>query len=667
MSATLYLIEEWPVPEHLLQQWAHTEGAHIVSLNVQSAYGLSRRCIPFKRADEFYAPSAYEAVGERNFQRVKEFVQHVDGQLQTIDEIQLTSLSLAEANYPRLKVLFDSVALGAFELKNIVEIIKPSQIFFYGWPIKDCVDEIQFTNEETLYGRIILLLSQAYGISFTDLSQNSTQKVRRMGWKQLLVNRFKAYLPQLLLFKNVIRPILLSYISNLFKPRSVATPTFLLHSAYDVANVTQTMILKNMGPLFLLDVNSAEVSCTRFLPGWSHTTQKTLQRADIRRNLREIGERLLRSKEFLAYFEFEGINCADIIRHKLNCFFDEILPRNLHIYETCRALFDSHEGARLLMGNGDNSDWEMVLCAARQCGLRTYKYQHGSDGFFHFPLLEYYSLTNADGLFVFGEGVKQGLQKHFQRPIELLPVGSAALDYLIAHPTRNQGQRHLQRQGVDLNRPIVAYPLSVMAVNRMYISYHLYRDWAYYEIHRKVVDLFRLHPEVQLVIKTHPSPLCPESPVVQYIQDEHISNCYVIRTGAFTDLLAQANLFITDAPSTVALQAMTTTKKILIYNGILRFEPEARDLIKKRCLYHEDLDTFLVNLNQLLDQKSFVDVSDNREFLRTYGTHLDDGRSADRVIEELMHPSIRSNALFHGSLKSKPLDTNMLERAGARL
>src|SRR5262249_34362230 len=144
-----------------------------------------------------------------------------------------------------------------------------------------------------------------------------------------------------------------------------------------------------------------------------------------------------------------------------------------------------------------------------------YKYQHGSDGFFHFPLMEYYDLTNADGFLVFGDGVQRGLQRHFQRPIQLLPVGSAALDALDAHPFTTPRRHLLRPYGIDPNRPIVVYPLSVMAVNRMYISYHLYRDWDYFNIHRSVVDVFRAHPDVQLIIKTHPSPLCPESPVVE--------------------------------------------------------------------------------------------------------------------------------------------------------
>ena len=107
----------------------------------------------------------------------------------------------------------------------------------------------------------------------------------------------------------------------------------------------------------------------------------------------------------------------------------------------------------------------------------------------------------------------------------------------------------------------------------------------------------------------------------------------------FRDFLHDADLFIMDHPSTTLVQALTTNKKIILYadRTFLRFDPHALELVKKRAVFSETREHFFKDMERVLGKDDWaLPEPVNDEFLRGYGTYLNDGQSAERAVQTLI-------------------------------
>ena len=97
-------------------------------------------------------------------------------------------------------------------------------------------------------------------------------------------------------------------------------------------------------------------------------------------------------------------------------------------------------------------------------------------------------------------------------------------------------------------------------------------------------------------------------------------------------------MFITDYPSTSFLEMLTTDRPILFCGHELpkkfdpdKWHPSFLDMWKERVSYAEDLKDFLNLLRTSLREKRFKPVESEDTLLRLFGTHLNDGKSAERA------------------------------------
>jgi len=176
--------------------------------------------------------------------------------------------------------------------------------------------------------------------------------------------------------------------------------------------------------------------------------------------------------------------------------------------------------------------------------------------------------------------------------------------------------------------------------NFLYISFFpLLSDNYFWCTQQAVVDVLRKHEDYTTIIKIHPNLTVRETPLRSYIKEKEFENCQFIKNEYFfSDLLSIADIVVIDFPSTVLLQALTTTKPIFVLLKHLRVEKNAVDLLKHRAYCYSGMEEFTKALNQYLDSGNIMQQIDlnNRDFLKLYGTHLDDGKNANRVVDVLM-------------------------------
>ena len=97
-------------------------------------------------------------------------------------------------------------------------------------------------------------------------------------------------------------------------------------------------------------------------------------------------------------------------------------------------------------------------------------------------------------------------------------------------------------------------------------------------------------------------------------------------------------LFIIDSPATTLLQALTTNKKIIAFadKRFMHFKPEAVALLNKRVIFSTSKAEFLQDIATALKEPDWKPPEPiNEEFLRAYGTYLNDGHSAQRSAQAL--------------------------------
>jgi hypothetical protein len=129
-----------------------------------------------------------------------------------------------------------------------------------------------------------------------------------------------------------------------------------------------------------------------------------------------------------------------------------------------------------------------------------------------------------------------------------------------------------------------------------------------------------------------------DTPAVRLAKDKD-SNCKVVRYTGLLDLMPKSDLILLDFPSTALLQAATTDRPmiVLVDARFLRMEPEALRLLRRRAWVGESLDEFMTLAVQFLKKGDFSRLNaPDDEFLQRFGTHRQDGLSAERALDALL-------------------------------
>lgn len=105
----------------------------------------------------------------------------------------------------------------------------------------------------------------------------------------------------------------------------------------------------------------------------------------------------------------------------------------------------------------------------------------------------------------------------------------------------------------------------------------------------------------------------------------------------FTSLLSGASLVILDAPATTCLEACSTKKPLFVLLDRVKWNEGPERLLKRRAVAAYTPDELILRIEEYLKTGEYGADLDDREFIRAYGTHLDDGKSAERAAGFIMN------------------------------
>ncbi|MBI4823528.1 MAG: hypothetical protein HY805_04775 [Nitrospirae bacterium] len=222
--------------------------------------------------------------------------------------------------------------------------------------------------------------------------------------------------------------------------------------------------------------------------------------------------------------------------------------------------------------------------------------------------------------FAFGEGSKA----HYENEIKNL--GFSGRTIAVGSPELDRLKETLSE---SISGSYILYATTNFYMNWFYLGFDPpFSDNSYYRTVKTILSYLESIDEAVLW-KKHPMPIMgdiPIKPLSPYIR--------VQSEGRFSELISGARAIVIDCPATTFYEACLTEKPIFVTIKHLDFIPEALLLLKKRAVCTDTPEELISRLDGFLKTGKYPADTKNREYIRAYGTHLDDGNSAKRAEAE---------------------------------
>ena len=563
------------------------KSAQIIALTPVVGYDLERLGIAYAYPEAYHSEAEIVDLGMDNFNRLNRFCDHADRRLSAC----VDGLDLAFLQAYRFKILFDALRIRIFQVKRIIEAEKPDMVLYFSAVAKRDKGAFLFVDE-SIYSNVIPLVGRQKNIPVKVLGVIGR---RRLAPRLMLKSAAGMSLATLRSFRSLLR-----------KPAAdLRADIMLLKGGYDISFIRDHLSGRLLQWSGRVQIDEAKVGKTASL-------------------LRKAYDALVNDAAFRALLNFEGVDVFPVIGRRLENYF---CHEGLNVF---RVFLQASELARyqrpkmMLTSMLSDARSKAVARAYKAAGKPVVVWYHGACGYSDNQILYYNDIAFCDHFLVGGQVAKRFFDRTYCQNGKFVPVGSAKLDRLVA---ARSGYGDAMAHQIKT----VVYVLTGVMGNMRYISYRQFSDNEYFMLQRRLLDEFKRYPHLQFLIKLSPT-RHSMTPLKEYIDDNQIRNCRLVRDGSFTDLLNKGDLFIFDWPMTAFLEVLAAGKPVIALDQGIPFYEEALTLARRRALMAHDVDGLIEHVARVLSQgKISVDLSDEA-FLRMFGTHLNDGKSAGRAV-----------------------------------
>lgn len=646
-NKTLFFVENKNQVDSIIPCLAENSNYKIISLYPEAGYFLEKSKIDYSISQNYYQEEELNKIGVSNFKHVEEFYDYLWGYVFDRSKIlKKHNFNISSFHhYLFFKVLFDSIVTKIFIIQKILSVEKPSKIYYFKYYNDQALSDF-FFDKEHLYFRAIEVIKETYSyLEFVELPsgcrENIDSKIKEgTGFKKELAKKivscfFGNNFAELYHFlkKNPGK-----YLKSYLKKKDFLNKGSILFlgKEYDINPLIEEIInyekykiiywepFASKGPLFLYPIG---LQCKNFEISVGEIKY-------FKQELEKIWDKISHEENFKKYFVYSGIDYFPILKSRLKYYIINIISEILEFYLKAEQLISYYNVKIVFSPTYDSHFHKAVMAACKKSNIPVAIYQHGGFGYQDYPLGYYCNIKDIDYLFCYGKGVEKYYENH-KNEIKIFSVGSSRLDIL---------KKNLAKKfSFNPSKKTVIYVLSAMTADISIFPCIGYSDNGYFEIQKKIVEVFKEFPDIQFVIKLFPNPTMPETPLVDFIKDKNLTNCKFIKYTPFWKLLSLGDLFIIEeGGSTPTLEVLTTNKPVIIYDNA-KFGKKAKEIFKKRAEYATSAEEVSQAVRKYLKEEKFAKLANpDNEFLRLYGTYLDDGKSAERAFkatEEIIQKS----------------------------
>ena len=634
MSNLILVEHEEQVKDVLQHRW--TDNPVYVAVGPGAMFELEQRQVPFTIPEDYYRPRDLSIIGKESRSRVQKICSTIDGLLgESVSEVKSLGITPTLFCFHPLTMVMDVLAVRILQIKRLISEIHPQLVTAHSSPDYPLATyNIGFDNRESLYGRLLSLSGWEVDVNLLAEVAMPEDGARQ---RDAVIDKYvkKPIMKSSLLYDAAMKWRYLGW--NSLKQlgshfsKKTAFAVCVYGGGYNWFNLARHLARGGIR----IDFLPVELNCPK---------KQIIGEEKQGYLVKELEENL----PFRNLFVREGIDIYPLMKQRIAFLVRDNVDQVINTHEAASQFFEKRGISALLTSVKGRAIDYAICVAARHNNTPVFNWQHGAVGYYQHHTLEFFDLLTTDIYLAYGEGVCQFLDKKAKKyQAAVKPVGSISLDMLRSERKKNSSEQNLPHQLSPMKRAgkkICLYATSNYFQNNCYASYEPPpSDNLFYQTQLTLIKELLARPELCLILKLYPSPAYRKPPWLSYFQKDN-SLSVVSNEYTFTDLLDYSDLIVIDWPSTTLLQAIATTKPVFVVMKHLSLFPEARQMLERRAICTDEPLGLLESLKKYLTTGIYpADISDNT-FLKTYGTHLDDGRSSERAVEEVLKAIKRKGA-----------------------
>ncbi|MBI5032983.1 MAG: hypothetical protein HZB51_20875 [Chloroflexi bacterium] len=613
--ACLAFVETADQVRQILSSPAHRSIDHFVALGADAAWALCEKNISYLKLEDGYAESDLCALAQPTLDEQQKWADWVDRFLQdSIPKFRTHQFRPAQLYLYWLKIVFDNLSIRAYTLDWALRQWNPKRIIFPGRHSANYSFGSDLQFRETLYPVVLRrvvrgmaidaeLLSEPVGLSNRVTQRNSFHSLGR-----LLFSRVS---PTLEYARDIINGVNFS-----------GHGAIVLGSDYDLESV------------WTLAQRRARLTPWRILVNRFRRLVNSTDYAQAREWMAQTWQNIESLAEFRQPTHCAGYNLWSCAKDRVHFWWHVLVPQQWAVYQGVRRYYQNDAPiAVAVSGLGDHVE-RGIFSALRSLGVRAFIYQHGGFvGWCECPPWDTNDLTLAQYELCHG----WAMSKHFEtrkarsaRPLATpISVGSSRLDTWLVRMAR------LSRP--TKRRPQILIVPNLIPENNRYLDCGTLPDVTESEIQIAMVSVAREFPQYDFVFKAFPGQF--NAPATRLALQPGI-NCRVVFKKRIPLLVAQSDLIVLNFPSTGMMEALISDRQIILLADprSIRMFPEAKAALAKRVTLTETPEEFIAAFHAQLTKGIFKPINHpDQSFLEMYGTHLNDGHSAERAWDAILN------------------------------
>lgn len=595
----------------------------IVADSPGAIYEFDKAGINYFLPEEYYSPEEVFDLTSQLKGKILTFLNAFDAELQSlVPYLKSTNLTPAMFDCHRFVILFNSLAVFQFKLNKIIRKEKPNAIAVFNPGAQGQVNEealldsFIWHNEENLYYEILKEWKSAAKVCAFSLCNTETLEKAIQGAEGQRIT--------LNLKKKLIRSF--PGLASLLMVLAVFGPYYYLRKNKHVIHINGLYGWRNCrDALKTHKIIISRITFDEYFNETGHT-------------LGGIYEKIIDSKSLRDLFVFEDIDVFPILESRLRFYIQYIVPNSMASYKWASKYIDAKGIRAVLFSVIPSSISKSMCCAARNRKIPVIGWHHGpyhiKDTIFS---IDYDDFLVSDYFLTYGKDSERLCRTNADLfGCKLITTGSAMLDFLRDNAGSKGNKNMCEILGInkaskDLN--IILYAVAPYYFNNQYnATFPPFSPNLLYMTQKRMINGLKDITSCIKIIKLHPSKECNVQEVRDLIADQNDESILIISNQkSIIDLLPYVSCVIVDQPQTVVIQAIAAGLPVFALLNHLKLDAFTETLLRQRVVCQYSPEELLSSVKAFIDTGVYgADIHDE-QYLKEYGTYLNDGNSAERA------------------------------------
>jgi len=614
----LFLVENsWQVDDLLTRKIA--PGGVWIATGPSAMHRLYKLGIRFTTPDDYCSRKEIEDACVSQFERVARVFDELDLMiLERYPEIEELKIRPFFFHLRQFASLSDALLSRTLQLKKIIDNFKEAKIYVYSKPLDPWQKEFMFSKEDTLWGRLLALKSNNIDVGIITLPVQPAGCNKHPKGQFDLVGFIKKNC--LLFFRNNITfySAIKSYRKKLVLD-IIGFFDFILKPAK-----LPGIIVFNDNAEWMQVLKRITDSGYRFyfLPDDPLRLNSESDKLDA-----DLLNRLWSA--FVKGFDTSYIDYTEILRERFTYVARTAPQASMRVIKKLEWSLANKKISAIFSSCGADLRSYVVKEFCGKKNIKRFCFQHGAlwkESRIN-QRQDLFDLVGNDFIFVYGNRSKEAYETSQLANIsrcEIVPVGMPTLD-ILRGIENNRGNKEFN----------ILWPFGDYYGNHWYCGFSPpHNDRVYYNeqivIVNKLLEFLDNRLLNSFTVKLYPGEQkelppwlfdLPKSRKIKIISEQ----------PNFTELLYSHNIVLIDVPTTTLLQAIATRLPVFVLTSVISTPTKDMQILKKRAVCCSTAKELMNKLEGFLRTRQLDADVNSREYLKLYGTHIDDGMSDIRA------------------------------------